>query len=574
MGKNLKIQMTPERQEEVLGYFDAEYGFALDLAEESQMKGLMEQYLFYDSSWTERNVRVCHCTSCGGFESHRSKSTATFFAHSSGDSTDCPNCGNGVTLKAIGRMRSFASINDADERRFSIFRVAPDGGLLVVSGWGRRTFSFNELSPDIAFREKERQYFGPGERMRWKRVWEYDGLGRTGTAHPVGWEPCDFMAEPHNPTINLTSDGSYYVICAERIEDTKLKYCLLEDWYYDRCKVWLSDTCESVRFVHKFLSLYTEYPNIEMACRLGFWGAVDDLVDSGRKNAKLLDWGAKTSWGFLRLNKADCKAFLKADGDMGDLQLLAAARKWDKKLSLSRFWELLEYCHNDSRVTELVVQSSAMSKLSPQKIIHYLTVGDAVSRTKAQMLADYLSFAKILKYDLRQQDVALPKNLTERHDAAAAAVAIIQAAHRKEESARKYGKRVREVQQMYEFSLGSLSVLAPLTPQEIVDEGKKQHHCVGGYAARHFEGVLEILFLRKTAEPLKPWITIELAHRSQPTGKVTIRQMYDASNRHGLLHWKKEIGWFIDAWTGWLQAGSPRDENGLPIIKVIQEAVA
>ena len=39
----------------------------------------------------------------------------------------------------------------------------------VISGWGRRKFSHNELSPDIDFREKERAYFGPGERMRWKR---------------------------------------------------------------------------------------------------------------------------------------------------------------------------------------------------------------------------------------------------------------------------------------------------------------------------------------------------------------------------------------------------------------------
>lgn len=573
MGKNLRCNLSQERQEEVFSYFEGDYGFCLDLAEETQMQGLMEQYLFYDSSWTERNVRVCHCTSCGGFESHRSKSTATFFATHSGDTTECPNCGNGVTLKALGRMRSFASINNADERRFSIFRVAPDGGLLVISGWGHRNFSFNELSPEITFREKERQYFGPGERMRWKRTWAYDGLGCTGYAHPAGWEPCDFMAEPHNPSM-YTSDGSYYVICANRIEDTKLKYCRLEEWYHERCKVWLSDPSEPARFVHKFLSLYTEYPNLEMACRLGFWDAVDDLVDSGRKNAMLLDWSAKTSWGFLRLNKVDGKAFLKADGGMGDLQLLAAARKWDKKLSLSRFWELLGQCHNDSRVTELVIRSSAISKLSPQTIIHYLTVGDTASRTKAQMLADYLGFAKTLKYDLSRQDVALPKNITERHNAAAAAVSIVELSKREGEQSRKYAKRVREVQQMYEFSLGGYCILAPITPQEIVAEGKKLGHCVGGYAARHFDGVLEILFLREAAYALKPWITIEVAHRVQPTGKVTIKQMYDAGNRHGLLYWKKELGWFIDAWTDWLRAGSPRDADGLPIIPEIEEVSA
>ena len=127
---------------------------------------------------------------------------------------------------------------------------------------------------------------------------------------------------------------------------------------------------------------------------------------------------------------------------------------------------------------------------------------------------------------------------------------------------------------MYEFSLGGLSIVAPVSPEDIVEEGKKQRHCVGGYAARHFSGILEILFLRRTATPWKPWITLEVAHRKQSTSRVNIKQMYDAGNRHGLLHWKKEIGWFIDAWTAWLEAGSPRDWNGLPIIEEYKEVSA
>ncbi len=443
----------------------------------------------------------------------------------------------------------------------------------MISGWGRRKFSHNDLSPDIDFTEKERAYYGPGERMRWKRIWEYAGLGCTGTAYSAGWEDCDWMGEPFNPSM-YTSDGSYFPVCAERISDTKLRYSRIEDWCYDRFKVILSEPTEGVRFVHKFLALYTEYPNMEMACRLGLWEAVDELVDSGRKNARLLDWGAKTSWGFLRLNKADGKEFLKAGCDMGDLELLAAARKWDKDLTLAKFWELLDACHNDSRVVELVLKACKLSKLSPQKILHYLAGGGMTIRARAQMLADYLEFAKVLKYDLKRQDVALPKDLADRHDASAATVSIIQATERKANAEKKYANRIRETQQMYEFSLGGLTVLAPVSPVEIVDEGKRQGHCVGGYAARHFNGVLEILFLRRTAAPNTPWITMEVAHRTQPTGRVKIKQMYDAGNRHGLLHWKKEIGWFIDAWIHWLECGSPRNRDGLPVIGKYEEVSA
>ena len=573
MGKNLRAKMTPERQAEVFGWFDDGFGFCPDLAEESHMKGLMEQYLFYDACWADRKVRSCFCTACGGFDQFRRDGWTPFWAAHHNDVTECPNCGSGVTMKAVGRMSNFSSINDADERRFSIFRAAPDGGLMVISGWGSRKFSHHDLGPDIGFRVKELAYFGPGERMRWRRTWDYSGLCRTGYAYPAGWEACERLYEPFNPSMH-TRDGSYFPICAERIGDTRLRYCQIEDWYHWRCRVWLLEPTEGVRFIHKFLSLYTEYPNMEMACKLDFWEAVDDLVDHGRKNHRLLDWGAKTSWGFLRLSKADGKAFLKADCDMGDLRLLAAARKWDKGLSLSKFWDLLDACHDDSRVVELVLKACKLSRLSPQKILHYLAAGGGTVRAGAQMLADYLEFAKILKYDLNRQDVVLPKDLADRHDAAAATVAIIQAAERKANLDEKYGKRILDVAQMYEFSMGGLSVVAPVSPEDIVNEGRKQGHCVGGYAARHFAGVLEILFLRRTATPGRPWITMEVAHRTQPTGRVTIRQMYDAGNRHGLPHWKKEIGWFIDAWTQWLEAGSPRNQDGLPIMEECMEVSA
>ena len=79
MGKNLKCNLSLGRQEKVFRYFDGDYGFCLDLAEETQMKTMMPQYLFYDSSWTGNNIRECQCTSCGGFTFHRSADIADFF---------------------------------------------------------------------------------------------------------------------------------------------------------------------------------------------------------------------------------------------------------------------------------------------------------------------------------------------------------------------------------------------------------------------------------------------------------------------------------------------------------------
>ena len=51
---------------------------------------------------------------------------------------------------------------------------------------------------------------------------------------------------------------------------------------------------------------------------------------------------------------------------------------------------------------------------------------------------------------------------------------------------------------------------------EIVDEGRKLHHCVAGYAVRHAEGILHILFIRRVSDPDTPLYTMELS----TSGKV------------------------------------------------------
>lgn len=52
--------------------------------------------------------------------------------------------------------------------------------------------------------------------------------------------------------------------------------------------------------------------------------------------------------------------------------------------------------------------------------------------------------------------------------------------------------------------------MIPKSVQEIIDEGKRLNHCVGGYAQRHAEGRLTILFLRTTDKPDVPYYTMEV----------------------------------------------------------------
>lgn len=572
MARNLRCNIPADDQERIFSYFPDRLW--PDDAEELQMRQAFRNYLFFEQYGT-KNYRECYCSNCGGYSVYAEEMPA-FFKQKHGATVICSQCGEEVELKALGKMRNLSTLND-QEVRFSVFRPAPDGGLLVISGWGTRYFSWGDLMPAVGFREKERQYFAPGKRMRWKRVWEYAGLCNTGPAHPVGWEPCEFMAEPHHPTINWTSDGSYFLICPERIEDTALRWCQLEEWYYDFRKVWITDTREPVRFVHKYLSAYTEFPRMEMAVKMGFIEAVDDLVLDGKKNARILDWTADTSWGFLRLNKPDCKAFLRAKLGSNELRLYREVKNQMPQLSMNRFLELADRVGSDTNASKLI-RATRMAKCSIAEGINYTE--RQMARQSAgmshilQLWTDYLSFAQTLDYDLSRVDVVLPKDLRERHDAAADTVSILKL--RNQEA--QYTKRINRLNEMYTFDYCGYSIVVPSRAEDIVREGRTLHHCVGGYAARHMDGKVDILFLRKSRKKSRPFITIEMEHRCGPTDQVRIVQIHGyrndnyADGRRG--HPEKQFAWFLDEWMDWLRHGSKRDKNGRPILPQRKEAQA
>lgn len=74
------------------------------------------------------------------------------------------------------------------------------------------------------------------------------------------------------------------------------------------------------------------------------------------------------------------------------------------------------------------------------------------------------------------------------------------------------------------------------------------------------KGVLSIVFLRKAATPHVPYVTIEMRGNQ-------IKQIHGESNDlHDSIGPRLRHKEFLDTWLRWLQAGSPRNEDGTPKI--------
>ena len=68
----------------------------------------------------------------------------------------------------------------------------------------------------------------------------------------------------------------------------------------------------------------------------------------------------------------------------------------------------------------------------------------------------------------------------------------------------------------FEYSSGAYCILAPKKPDDLVEEGRQLSHCVGTYADRVAARDTFIFFLRKTSEPDRSLVTVQV----EPDGRL------------------------------------------------------
>ena len=78
----------------------------------------------------------------------------------------------------------------------------------------------------------------------------------------------------------------------------------------------------------------------------------------------------------------------------------------------------------------------------------------------------------------------------------------------------------------FEFEYGNFTVVLPTTAQDLIDEGRNMHHCVGGYVNNIIEGSDYIVFIRRKDKPEQCYLTCEVLTDGR------IRQYYLAYDRN------------------------------------------
>ncbi len=555
---------------DVLAHFPS----CLTTAEEDDARMYFEHFVFFRTEG--KGVRRCVCTSCmEGFWAEKEISP-DFFKVTHGKPCTCPRCGQSATLQAMGKFRNFNSLN-SHIRGVQI--SAYNGGVMIQAGWLKRDFDDEDLGGTINFEPYKRYYFAPGVRGMWVRQ-TYNDFGDRYSRG--GWEWRDSVREPFQKIMGMYErETSYAVVGLVNLLKTKMQYCQYNEWFNDQYGAYIGGQYFDepggimAAYLVEYLAEYTRRPQMEFLAKLGHMQVLRDIVIEGKENKRALDWNAQNPADFFRLSKNDYSFFREADMSLDPLLDFRRMKKRGLVQSLKEFAETKKRIEGKKlqfeKLSSCVINAGVTFKRAENYINSFgagCSHGYVPISTVLQTWDDYLDAAVKLRYDLRRDDVRMPKDLRKRHDEATAAVKVKEDAR----AVKRYKTRYDALKRQFEYEMDGIRIVIPEGVNEIVREGKVLEHCVGGYAERHVKGAVTILFLRYADFPDSPFVTIELTTEDN-CKKIEIRQIHGKKNeRDGAPSPKTAFKEFLDQWLGWVHDGSKRDRDGNPVVKVKKEA--
>ena len=549
-----KCNLSPEERERAFSMFGYPY-----LEELNAAKRFFRKYIFFET-WGRRNFREVFCPECGRFEIEKGRflDVYDFFSYHHGDPVQCPQCGTDGELVCLSRMKTMDKLTQ--EQPVIIFRAAPEDpneGLIAMAGYMNMHYSFNDLDPYPMWVPTKRYYFAPGKRMAWsQRTYNWFGRYRFPDQKENPWTERASICEPF-PTSGYyyggySSDDYYGIIGAGEIDKTSMRWCMMEEYFFGPGATDRTLTNKVITY----LGEYTRRPQMEMLQKLGHTDVIRDLLN-GRSHIGTLNWKAKTPHRFFRLDKQNYKVFAAVGGTAQELEEWKTGYYSQRMYAREFFGLKRTFGGNTSAFLRRYGNDPRRDKIA--RWFRDQTHGD-ISKTWAWW-RDLLTMEAELGNDITHDDVLMPENLYRRHEECVALREQLKKKQKRELVSTYPRKRFRELKERYAYSDGTLSIVIPTCAEEIENEGSLLHHCVGGYAERHIEGIKTIVFLRWTDDLHAPYMTIEIKEGCK------IQQIHGYANetRYGVANPNEIHGDFLKEWLTWIEQGSPRTSTGKPI---------
>lgn len=325
------------------------------------------------------------------------------------------------------------------------------------------------------------------ERQRY--VFAKDGSVRWGKDDGAPWAVRKEFREPVfcQSCYGYSFDNTYRILNKDAIRQSCMKYCCYDLYKGD--------------LLIEYLHLYCRHPNLEYIMKsgysaligeyyTGFCGGIQHIAAN-----RHINWKSNNLLKMLGLNRDEFKLLA------GHEELYDEYVMWREHYPKTKPEDLLligSVFGHEYGTMERFIHATGMK---PQRIARYLNEHDAEPRD----YDDYLRQCAQLRYDLHDTAISMPHDFMAMHTRLSEMIK-----YNESQEARRKLKENMEYRKKLEFAHGGLFIRQPKNMTEIVYEGKRLHHCVGGYAQRHAYGKLHIMFIRRAEKPDVPFYTVEV----------------------------------------------------------------
>lgn len=329
------------------------------------------------------------------------------------------------------------------------------------------------------------------ERQRY--VFAKDGFCRYGLDPGNNWVVRKDFREPIFSAGNYGGyfDNSYEVLNYKALKQSCMKYSCAELFN---------------KTLMEYLRLYCKHPNIEYLVKSRYDGLIEETAVYSWYGSYALNIKLRVS-SFVNLKSNNLLKMLGLNRT--EFKLLQGQEKyyenycqWRENYRNFKPDELLLMARAFGGELGTVETVETLTNVRLPRIAEYLCNGDISTHD----YLDYLWQCRDLEYNTSDTAICMPHDFNAMHERLSE---IIKYRH-SEETLRLFKENYSPRKEL-EFANGKYIIRQPESMDEIIDEGAKLHHCVGGYAERHAKGVLTIMFLRKKSDPEKPYYTIEVS---------------------------------------------------------------
>ncbi len=537
--------------------------FEITKDDKENINGCFTKYLFYKR---EKNGDMeCWCSHCNKhfripfYSRTKTQSEINLYSQAvHNEEVVCPHCNQEAIAKSIGKAKECKNL--WEEQRAVIIRKVDYNRVNAQSLYCYKEYCKGHYLPEVELRGFRQYEFTPEKAVCLEKGWYRDE-----------YYPCKHFLEPFRAKSSnwyYICDNTYKVFGIEELEDSFLKYNQLDSFYksyFKNQETYITDTPPLM----KYLCWFTVYPQIEMLQKLGYKKIVNLLVGAGIKSFPYLNWKGKNIADFFRLTKQEYKEFQKVTSNENGMDYMDYLKvhyilkknkhKCDAK-TIEKYYKAAGGCAGLERAQSILkkLKEPIMPGID-YLLAQYKKEGNGGFANYLIFFEDYREMVKDLKLG-DSEEVKYPPHLVAAHDRAVEMRNALKAeieAKKQKEVLKKYKKIHVKNEKQYSFSADGFVIIVPPSAKEIIEEGKNMRHCVGGYAERHLNGTLTILFLREASKPKKSLYTIEMHGKH-------LAQVQGYRNRTLLTDEAKA---FFDKWLSWVKDGSPRTEKGTPIIK-------